>query len=141
MVHRAAADRIERAAPTGHPEGFTVPTPGSRPTGIVAAPGGFLWVTMEGTGQIAKVDPAGPSSKRPRSRRAADGDRTRPDSALWAIERGIGDRCAGREGGQSLLLPAAHQRRLFRARLDSDIVTGPDGNLWLAQADGPSSPR
>src|SRR5207244_664385 len=50
-----AANRIERVAPTGHPEGLTVPVPGSLPTGIIGAPGGFLWVTMEETGKVAKV--------------------------------------------------------------------------------------
>src|SRR5689334_8841548 len=39
-----AANRIERAAPGATPEGFTLPVPGSRPTGIVTV-GGSLWAT------------------------------------------------------------------------------------------------
>ena len=98
-----AANRIERVGPSGQAEGFAVPTAGSLPTGIVDAPGGFLWVTMEGTGKVAKVDPIG-----------------------HVVESALND------GAR----PAA-DGAIFKGTLNSDIVTGPDGNLWLSQEDGP----
>jgi virginiamycin B lyase len=133
-----AANRIERVAPTGHPEGFTVPTAGSLPTGIVGAPGGFLWVTMEGTGKVAKVDPQGSVAEtalNPGARPTAIA--LGPDSALWTVERETATlgRVALQGGTSSFPLPTSG--RIFEGAVDSDITTGPDGNLWLAQEDGP----
>lgn len=133
-----AADRVERVAPTGHPEGFTVPTAGSLPTGIVAAPGGFLWVTMEGTGRFAKVDPVGtadewslPAGARPAA--IALG----PDGALWAVETETATLARISLQGTSSSYPLPSDGRIFNGAANSDIATGPDGNLWLSQKDGP----
>jgi virginiamycin B lyase len=134
-----AANRIERVAPTGHPEGFAVPTPGSLPTGIVAAPGGFLWVTMEGTGKVAKVDPIGHATETA----LAEGARPAaialgPDSALWAVETETATLARiGLTGSASASFPLPTDGAIFKGTLNSDIVTGPDGNLWLSQEDGP----
>jgi virginiamycin B lyase len=133
-----AANRIERVAPTGHPEGFAVPTAGSLPTGIVQAPGGFLWVTMEGTGKVAKVDPAGsvaelalPAGARPSALALG------PDSALWAVETETATLARISLQGTSSTYPLPSSGAVFEGAIDSDITTGPDGNLWLAQEDGP----
>jgi virginiamycin B lyase len=133
-----SADRIERVSPAGHPEGFTLPVTGSRPTGIVGAPGGYLWVTLEGTGKVGQVDPAGtfreislPAGARPTS--IALG----PDSALWAVERESATlRRISLQGGTATY-PLPTSGKIFQGALDSDIATGPDGNLWLSQEDGP----
>jgi virginiamycin B lyase len=134
-----AANRIERVAPTGNPEGFTVPTPGSLPTGIVAAPGGFLWVTMEGTGKVAKVDPIGDATETA----LAEGARPAaialgPDSALWAVETETATLArVGLTGTASANFPLPIDGAIFKGTLNSDIVTGPEGDLWLSQEDGP----
>jgi streptogramin lyase len=134
-----AANRVERVTPTGHPEGFTVPTAGSLPTGIVSAPGGFLWVTMEGTGKVAKIDPnaahAVETSLQPGARPTALA--LGPDSALWAVQRESATlgRVSLQEGSSSFTVPT--DGSIFKGALNSDIVTGPDGNLWLSQEDGP----
>jgi virginiamycin B lyase len=133
-----AANRIERVGPTGGIAGFAVPTAGSLPTGIVSAPGGFLWVTMEGTGKVAKVDPIGQIVESALN----DGARPTalalgPDSALWAVERESAT--LGRVGldGSTSSFPLPSDGAIFKGALNSDIVTGPDGNLWLSQEDGP----
>jgi virginiamycin B lyase len=133
-----AANRIERVGPTGHAEGVPVPTAGSLPTGIVSAPGGFLWVTMEGTGKVAKVDPIGhvvESALNDGARPAALA--LGPDSALWVVE--TESATLGRVGldGSASSFPLPTDGAIFKGTLNSDIVTGPDGNLWLSQEDGP----
>jgi len=133
-----AANRIERVGPSGQAEGFAVPTAGSLPTGIVSAPGGFLWVTMEGTGKVAKVDPIGhvvESALNDGARPAALA--LGPDSALWVME--TESATLGRVGldGSTSSFPLPTDGAIFKGTLNSDIVTGPDGNLWLSQEDGP----
>jgi streptogramin lyase len=133
-----AANRIERVAPTGHPEGFTLPTPGSRPTGIIGAPGGFLWVTLEGTGKVVKVDPQGSASEltlTPGARPAAIA--LGPDSALWAVETETATLARISLQGTSTNYSLPTSGRIFKGAINSDIATGPDGNLWLSQDDGP----
>ncbi len=133
------ANRIERVSPTGSPEGFALPTAGSRPSGIVGAPGGFLWVTMEDTGKVAKVDPQVQTVTE-----IALGPGARPaaialgsDSALWAVE--TESATLGRVGfeGGSSSFPLPTDGAIFAGALNSDIVAGPDGHLWLSQEDGP----
>jgi virginiamycin B lyase len=133
------ANRIERVSPTGSPEGFALPTAGSRPSGIVGAPGGFLWVTMEDTGKVAKVDPSAQTVTE-----IALGPGARPaaialgsDSALWAVE--TESATLGRVGldGGSSSFPLPTDGAIFEGALNSDIVAGPDGHLWLSQEDGP----
>jgi virginiamycin B lyase len=129
-----AANRIERITPTGHPEGFTVPTPGSRPTGIIGAPGGFLWVTMEGTGKVGKVDPLGSvveTTLEPGARPTAIA--LGPDSALWAVERETATLARVALQGGSATYPLPTSGAIFAGAINTDVVTGPDGNLWLSQ--------
>jgi virginiamycin B lyase len=133
-----AANRIERVAPTGHPEGFTVPVSGSLPTGIIGAPGGFLWVTMEGAGKVAKIDPLGhvvEMALDPGARPTAIA--LGPDSAVWAVERESATLARVTLQGGSSSYPLPTDGAIFKGAVDTDIATGPDGNLWLAQEDGP----
>jgi streptogramin lyase len=133
-----AANRIERVSPTGNPEGFTVPTAASLPTGIVGAPGGFLWVTMEGTGKIAKVDPQGSASESSLNAGARPAAiALGPDSALWAVETETANLARISLQGTSTNYPLPTDGAIFKGAINSDIVTGPDGNLWLSQIDGP----
>jgi virginiamycin B lyase len=133
-----AANRVVWVTPTGHPEGFSVPTAGSLPTGIVSGPGGFLWVTMEGTGKVAKVDPTGhvvETTLNAGARPAALA--LGPDSALWAIETESATLARVGLDGSASSFPLPSDGAIFKGALNSDIVTGPDGNLWLSQEDGP----
>jgi streptogramin lyase len=133
-----AANRVERVAPTGHPEGFTLPVPGSRPTGIVTAPGGFVWVTMTGSGRIAQIDPAGlgtetnlPPGSRPGALALG------ADTALWAIETETATLTRISLQLTSANFPLPSNGAFFKGAINADIVAGPDGDLWLAQSDGP----
>lgn len=135
---RPGAERIERYGATGDFEGFGLPTAGSRPTGIVTVPGGFLWVAMEGTGRLAQVDPSGLI----REFTLAAG--TRPtklafgsDSALWGIEAGSAVMVRGSLAGATAKYPLPINGAIFRGAINSDIVAGHDGDLWLSQEDGP----
>jgi hypothetical protein len=51
-----AANRVGRLTPDGLFGGFTVSTPESRPTGIVAVPGGYIWVSLEGAGKVLRLE-------------------------------------------------------------------------------------
>jgi virginiamycin B lyase len=129
-----AANRIERISPTGHPEGFTLPSAGARPTGIVGGPGGFLWVTLAGAGRVAKVDPLGQVSEtalEPGARPAAIA--LGPDSALWAVETETATLARVATQGGSATYPLPTSGAIFAGAINTDIVTGPDGNLWLSQ--------
>jgi streptogramin lyase len=135
---RPGAERIERYGATGDFEGFGLPTAGSRPTGIVTVPGGFLWVAMEGTGRLAQVDPSG------RIREFSLAEGTRPtklafgsDSALWGIEAESATLVRGSLAGATAKYPLPTNGAIFRGAIDSDIVAGQDGDLWLSQEDGP----
>ena|GEM_PF-5092171 len=136
-----AANRVGWMTTSGQTEGFQSPDAGSRPTGIVAPPGGFVWVTMEGTGRITKLDPASgrtveyplPAGWRPTA--IALGS----DASLWAIDR-AGPELARQpqEGiGIHAVLPTSGDEVFTPGTTNSDIVAGPDGNLWLSQSDGP----
>jgi virginiamycin B lyase len=121
-----AANRIERVGPTGHAEGFPVPTAGSLPTGIVSAPGGFLWVTMEGTGKVAKVDPTGhvvESALNAGARPAALA--LGPDSALWVVE--TESATLGRVGldGSASSFPLPTDGAIFKGRSTPTSSPGP----------------
>jgi streptogramin lyase len=63
-------DRIERRALTGSgtatmPEGTFPLTAGSEPDGIVLAGDGRLYVTLYGTGRVARLDPSAPNGTAP----------------------------------------------------------------------------
>jgi virginiamycin B lyase len=135
---RPGAERIERFGATGDFEGFGLPTAGSRPTGIVTVPGGFLWVAMEGTGRLAQVDPSGlirefSLAEGTRPTRLAFGS----DSALWGIEAESAVMVRGSLAGATAKYPLPTNGGIFRGAINSDIVAGHDGDLWLSQEDGP----
>ena len=55
LVVAAQGDRVDAAPLAGGP-GHALDLPyGARPFGVVAAPGGALWVTLQGTGELARL--------------------------------------------------------------------------------------
>ncbi|HKZ15471.1 MAG TPA: hypothetical protein VJL81_16655 [Solirubrobacterales bacterium] len=129
-----AANRIERAAPGGALEGFTLPTPGSRPTGIVML-GGSLWTTLEGTGRLAQINPAGsaeaftlPAGWRPNALAVG------ADGALWLTNAAAAELARKPPAGLITTFPMS---KSFQGTKNTDIVSGPDGNLWMSQSNGP----
>jgi streptogramin lyase len=136
---RPAANRIEHMSADEKFSGFTVASPAnSRPTGIAAAPGGFLWVTLEGSGAFAQIEPptgakaaALPEGSRPTA--LAFGS----DSALWAIEAESATLLRSSLGGEISSISLPTDDSIFNGAIDSDITAGKDGSLWLSQVDGP----
>jgi streptogramin lyase len=127
-----AANRIERVAPGGSPEGFTLPKPGSRPTGITRL-GGALWATLEGVGAIARLKPVGEATEYTLAGSRPTALTVGPDSALWLIDAGAPEVTRKAPAGRSIGIPFTG----FGGTRNTDIVSGPDGNLWLSQSDGP----
>jgi streptogramin lyase len=135
-----AADRVGWMSTTGVTGGFQSPVTGARPTGIVAAPSGAIWVTMEGTGGIARLGTTNAVTEFPlppgwRPTQIALG----PESSLWAIDGAAPDLARQPQEGRALLfsVPTEGKSAFAAGASFSDIVAGPDGNLWLAQSDGP----
>jgi streptogramin lyase len=128
-----AANRIERVAPGGHPEGFSPPKPGSRPTGITRL-GDSLWATLEGVDAVAELNPVGKATEYTLS---TGGHPTAltvgPDSALWLIDADAPEVTRKAPAGRSIGIPFTG----FGGTRNTDIVSGPDGNLWMSQSDGP----
>jgi streptogramin lyase len=130
-----AANRIERAAPGGTPAGFTLPIPGSRPTGIVTV-GSSVWATLGGIGRLEEINPATamgteytlPVGWRP-SALALGGDK-----ALWTVNAAAPEVARKPPTGSTITYPPPSSSKGTRY---SDIATGPDGNLWISQSDGP----
>lgn len=131
-----AANRIERVVPGGAPAGFTLPIAGSRPTGIVTV-GGSLWATLEGIGRLEEINPASamgteytlPVGWRP-SALTFGGDK-----ALWMVNAAAPEVARRPPAGSTITYPPPNSSKGAKY---SDIVAGPDGNLWIGQSDGPS---
>jgi virginiamycin B lyase len=136
-----AANRIERASPgDGGVGGLTVPTPESRPTGIVAAPGGYLWVSLEGAGKVVRLGPTGLANEIPlpaglEPAAIALGS----DGAAWTVDSGTGTVTRiSASPGRTISFPISGAGKKFSPRTTfSDVVAGPDGKLWMSQSDGP----
>lgn len=130
-----SANRIERAAPGGTPAGFTLPNSGSRPTGIVTV-GGSVWATLEGIGRLEEINPASalgteytlPGGWRPSALALGS------DKALWVVNAAAPEVARKPPGGTTITYPPPSASNGAKY---SDIVTGPDGNLWIGQSDGP----
>ncbi len=130
-----AANRIERAAPGGTPAGFTLPKPGSRPTGTVTV-GDSVWTTLEGIGRLEEINPASavgteyslPAGWRPSALVLGS------DKALWAVNAAAPEVARKPPGGSTITYPPPNSSKDAKY---SDIITGPDGNLWIGQSDGP----
>ncbi len=60
-----------------------------------------------------------------------------PDSALWAVETETATLARIALQGTSSNYPLPTSGAIFEGAVNSDIATGPDGNLWLSQEDGP----
>jgi virginiamycin B lyase len=128
------ANRVERVAPGGHPEGFTLPRPGSRPTGIVRL-GDSLWVTLPGVGAITRVKPVGEENEFTLSPgRRPTALTVGPEGFLWVIDGAAAEVTRKAPDGRSIGIPFGGE---FAGTRNTDIVSGPDGDLWLSQSDGP----
>jgi streptogramin lyase len=131
-----AADRIDFESPAGgNPGQLMLPSPGSRPTGIVTV-GDEVWATLEGNGRLAKVDPATgsgvnytlPSGWRPSALALGS------DQSLWVIDAAGSELARKPPAGRTITYPAP---KFAKGAKYSDIVAGPDGRLWISQSDGP----
>lgn len=131
-----AANRIDRAAPGANPEAFTLPVAGSRPTGIVAV-AGSLWATLEGSGKLTEINPARgwrtefalPAGWRPSALAVGK------DQALWLVDAARPELARKPPTGSTITYPPPSSSKGAKY---SDIISGPDGNLWIGQSDGPS---
>jgi streptogramin lyase len=112
---------------------FPVPTASSFPAGIILGADGNLWSTEEGANQIARITPAGSVTEFPVPAASSRpwGNAAGPDGNVWfGVE---GDGVPGAVGritpaGAITLFP------VLAALSYPDIVTGPDGNLWVTEA-------
>jgi virginiamycin B lyase len=135
-----AANRVGHLAPNGQNGGFTVPTPESRPTGVVAAPGGGLWVSLEGAGSVALLSLTGKATELALPAGLRPGAITLgADSAAWTVDSGTGTVTrVSASPGRTISFPISEASKRFSPRTTfSDIVSGPDGKLWMSQSDGP----
>jgi streptogramin lyase len=135
-----AANRVGRLTPDGRFGGFTVSTPEARPTGIVAAPGGYLWVSLEAAGKVVRLSPTGLANEIPlpaglEPAAIALGS----DGAAWTVDNGTGTVTRiSASPGRTISFPISEASKKFSPRTTfSDIVAGPDGKLWMSQSDGP----
>jgi virginiamycin B lyase len=135
-----AANRVGRLTADGLFGGFKVSTPEARPTGIVAAPGGYLWVSLEGVGKVVRLGPTGLANEFPlpaglEPAAIALGS----DGAAWTVDSGTGTVTRiSASPGRTISFPIAEASKKFSPRTTfSDIVAGPDGKLWMSQSDGP----
>ncbi|MFM8319581.1 MAG: hypothetical protein ACKOC5_01600 [Chloroflexota bacterium] len=131
-------DRIGRLGLVSQPDGslapgeisrFALPTPGSAPHGIAAAPDGSLWFSEWGAGRIGRITPQGdlseyllPWTTHHPTELAFD-----PDGGLWFILDvgplvGHIDPAAGTI--VSYTLSTASSSLL-------DLAAGPDGRMWF----------
>jgi streptogramin lyase len=130
-----AAGRIDFESPNGGRPGILVlPNPSSRPTGL-ATVDDSIWTTLEATGGLLVTYPKtarGAESTVPDSQPSLislDGD-----ESLWIIDREGSELLRKPPAGSSISFPIPDFAK--GAKL-TDIVTGPEGNLWLSQSDGP----
>lgn len=70
---------------TGKVELITMPTPRSRPYGVVVAPDGFVWFDLFGTNKIGRIDPATKAVKE----YVLPNERTRPRRIARTSDGGI----------------------------------------------------
>jgi uncharacterized repeat protein (TIGR01451 family) len=136
MAGRAQAARYmirKLLPPTGTFVEFTIPTGGSRPTGITAGPDGNLWFAENNGNKIGRITPAGvitefgiPTGSALPFRITAG-----PDGNVWFTE------LSGNKIGRitpagaitEFVIPTASSRPL-------GITAGPDGNLWFTEEIG-----
>lgn len=130
------ADRIDFESPAGgNPGQLVLPSPGSRPTGIVTV-GDEIWATLEGTGRLAKITPATgsgadytlPPGWRPSALALGS------DQALWVVDAAGPELARKPPAGRTIIYPPP---KFAKGAKYSDIVAGPDDKLWISQFDGP----
>jgi streptogramin lyase len=129
------AGRIDFEAPSGGGPGILVlPDPTSRPTGL-ATIGDAIWATLAGSGEFLVTYPA--TARGVSYRMEAGWQPTKlalgREGALWTINGARPELARKAPAGASILLPIpkfAHGAEL------TDIIAGPEGNLWLSQSDG-----
>lgn len=130
-----AAGRIDFESPGGGRPGILVlPNPNSRPTGL-ATVGNSIWTTLEATGGLLVTYP----------KTATGAENAVPDSepsllslggdgSLWIIDGGGSELLRKPPAGRSISFPTPDFAK--GAKL-TDIVAGPEGDLWISQSDGP----
>jgi streptogramin lyase len=129
-----AAGRIDFESPSGGGPGILVLEPGTRPTGLATVENS-IWTTLEATGGLLVTYPA--------TARGVESNLTgaRPsaitlgaEGSLWLIDEATSELVRKHPGGRSITFPIPN---FAKGAEFTDIVTGPDGNLWLSQSDGP----
>jgi streptogramin lyase len=130
-----AAGRIDFEAPSGGRPGILVlPSPDPRPTGL-ATVDNSIWTTLEATGGLLVTYPA--------TARGVESNLTgaRPsaitlgaEGSLWLIDEATSELVRKHPGGRSITFPVPN---FAKGAEFTDIISGPDGNLWLSQSDGP----
>jgi streptogramin lyase len=129
------AGRIDFEAPTGGGPGILVlPDPKSRPTGL-ATVDNAIWATLAGSGEFLVTYPA--TARGVSYAMEAGWQPTRlalgGDNALWVINGAMPELARKAPAGASILIPIPSFAK--GAKL-TDIIAGPEGNLWISQADG-----
>ena len=121
---------------------FDLPTPNSGATDITAGPDGNLWFTENGANKIGRITPAGVITEFTLSVPEAKpfGITSGPDGNLWFTTEGWEAQGIGRITPQGTIdlypLPTSGDS-LRRYAIMGDIVPGPDGGLWWAEANRP----
>jgi streptogramin lyase len=130
-----AAGRIDFESPDGGRPGILVlPDPNSRPTGL-ATVGNSIWTTLEATGALLVTYPktaTGAEYGVPESEPSLLS--LGGDGSLWIIDGGGSELLRKPPAGRSISFPIPD---IAKGADLTDIVTGPEGNLWLSQSDGP----
>ncbi len=129
------AGRIDFEAPSGGGPGVLVlPDASSRPTGL-ATVGSTIWTTLEGAGELLVTYPKTATG---RSYGAARGQPSQialdDHGSLWVIVAGGSGLLRKPVSGSSISLQTPN---FAKGAKFTDVVDGPDGNIWLSQSDGP----
>jgi len=122
------ASWLGRLTPKGAYTEFQLPPSGGQPNGIVAGPGGNLWIVESSRDRVdvARVTTTGKGKDFPldlvTDPLSAHSIAVGPDGNLWVGARGEIDRLTPAGAFTSFRLPKDADA--------SDLTSGPDGNLW-----------
>ena len=123
------ASSLGRLTPKGVYTEFQLPPSGGQPNGIVAGPGGYLWIVESSRDRVdvARVTTTGKGKDfpldLPTEPLSANSIAVGPDGNLWVGARGEIDRLTPAGAVTSFPLP--------KGAYAGDLTTGPDGNLWF----------
>ena len=125
---------IGRLTPAGEFTGYTIPTPGSGPYGIVTGPDGALWFAEAWGNRIGRLTTAGVFTEYPvpTANSAPAGIAVGPDGALWFPELN-----GNRIGRVAITTGTMTEYPVPTASSAPDwIAAGPDGALWFTELSG-----